>query len=109
MGRAIAAVGVGERFYSASFLRLQRERQQDPRSFVKRLTEKQREVLGLLGEGLTNEEVAARLGIGVGTAKAHRSAIMRGLEILTSSKLIHYALTRGFTRLRCPSSRGDVP
>lgn len=41
------------------------------------LTERQRGVLALVGAGLTNREIAARLAIAEGTAKLHVSAAMR--------------------------------
>ncbi|GAA3043905.1 response regulator transcription factor [Kitasatospora albolonga] len=40
------------------------------------LTEREREVLALLGEGLANTEIGTRLGIGVGTVKTHVSAVL---------------------------------
>lgn len=62
-----------------------------------------------MGEGLTNEEIAARLNIGAGTVKGHIGAIAQGLEIFGRSKLIQYAVTRGFTRLKphVPTSAND--
>lgn len=100
LGQALSVVVDGKAYYSPSFVSMRRERNRDCCSFVKRLTEKHRSVLGLLGEGLTNEEIASRLGIGVGTVKGHIGAITQGLEISGRSKLIQYAVTRGFTRLR---------
>ncbi|MEU2392865.1 response regulator transcription factor [Streptomyces sp. NPDC007369] len=41
-----------------------------------RLTGREREVLALLGEGLSNQDIAARMGIGVGTVKTHVGAIL---------------------------------
>ncbi|MFD9789339.1 response regulator [Streptomyces sp. NPDC059070] len=43
---------------------------------IARLTGREREVLAMLGEGLSNQEVADRLAIGVGTVKAHVGAIL---------------------------------
>ncbi|MFD7027198.1 response regulator [Streptomyces sp. NPDC059917] len=40
------------------------------------LTEREREVLGLLGAGLANAAVAGRLGIGIGTVKTHVGSIL---------------------------------
>ncbi|MCX5380486.1 response regulator transcription factor [Streptomyces sp. NBC_00091] len=41
-----------------------------------RLTGRERDVLAALGDGLSNQEIAARLGIGTGTVKTHVGAIL---------------------------------
>ncbi|MEU8773288.1 response regulator transcription factor [Streptomyces sp. NPDC048606] len=43
---------------------------------IARLTAREREVLAMLGEGLSNQDVADRLGIGIGTVKTHVGAIL---------------------------------
>ncbi|WP_275467018.1 response regulator [Streptomyces noursei] len=43
---------------------------------VVRLTVREREVLAMLGEGLSNQDIAGRLGIGIGTVKTHVGAIL---------------------------------
>jgi DNA-binding NarL/FixJ family response regulator len=55
-----------------------RRRPQDPLS---RLTEREREVLGLIAEGLSNKAVAARLLITERTVEAHASQIFQKLRL----------------------------
>lgn len=43
---------------------------------IARLTGRERDVLAALGEGLSNQEIAERLGIGTGTVKTHVGAIL---------------------------------
>ncbi|WP_053678525.1 response regulator [Streptomyces sp. XY66] len=43
---------------------------------IARLTVREREVLAMLGEGLSNQDIAGRLGIGIGTVKTHVGAIL---------------------------------
>ncbi|MFD0355371.1 response regulator [Streptomyces sp. NPDC127110] len=43
---------------------------------IARLTGRERDVLAALGEGLSNQEIAVRLGIGTGTVKTHVGAIL---------------------------------
>jgi len=45
------------------------------------LTERQKQVADLVGEGLTNMEIGARLGISASTAKAHTDVLRRKLGV----------------------------
>jgi DNA-binding NarL/FixJ family response regulator len=56
-----------------------RKRQPLARRRLSGLTVREREVLGLLNEGLPAHEVAARLGVSVKTAEAHRARALRKL------------------------------
>lgn len=57
---------------------------QAPRAGV-RLTQRQLEVLELLGEGLPNKVICSRLDISSGTVKAHIGIILR--ELRASSRV----------------------
>lgn len=51
------------------------------------LSARRREVLRLIGDGHTNREVAARLGISVKTAETHRQRVRERLECNTRAEL----------------------
>jgi DNA-binding NarL/FixJ family response regulator len=51
------------------------------RARVARLSPREREVLGLVGAGLSNPEIAARLHLVEGTVKAYVSAVLDRLEV----------------------------
>jgi DNA-binding NarL/FixJ family response regulator len=59
------------------------------------LTAREREVLRLVSEGLTNKEVASELGVAVKTVEAHRANLMRKLDLHDLSALIRFALRVG--------------
>ena len=59
------------------------------------LTSEEREVLQLAAEGLTDDEIAKRLGISSPTAETHRTKLMQKLNLHTHADLIRFALRRG--------------
>jgi two-component system response regulator NreC len=65
---------------------------------VRSLSERERDVLRLIGDGLVNKEIAARLGISVSTAQTYRSRIMEKLGLHTVAELIRYAIRKGIIR-----------
>ncbi|MBU6195879.1 MAG: response regulator transcription factor, partial [Burkholderiales bacterium] len=52
------------------------------------LTSRQLQVLGLIAQGLTNRQIADRLGIIEATAKAHVSAIFRELGVTNRTQAL---------------------
>ncbi|MDR6508233.1 response regulator transcription factor [Arthrobacter oryzae] len=63
-----------------------------------RITDREREVLGLVGEGLNNAEIAARLFITPLTAKTHVSRIMAKLQVRDRAQLVVLAYETGLVR-----------
>lgn len=59
------------------------------------LTAREREVLHLTAEGLSNTEIAARLFLSPRTVEAHRANLMHKLDLHTQTDVIRYALQRG--------------
>lgn len=57
-----------------------------------RLTAREREIVQLLAEGKSNKEAAVILGVSTRTVEAHRSNIMRKLNLRSLSDLVHYAI-----------------
>jgi len=60
-----------------------------------RLTNREREVLQLVAEGRTNQEMAALLQISVKTVETHRANLMDKLDIHTVAGLTQYAVRKG--------------
>jgi len=63
------------------------------------LTRREREIVQLLAESLTNKEIAARLSISVKTVETHRGAIMRKLGLNSIVELVYYALRHKIVEL----------
>ncbi|MFI9123235.1 response regulator [Streptomyces bikiniensis] len=71
------------------------ERQPDPSPRLNALTEREREVLGLVGAGLSNDEIAGRLVLSPATAKTHVSRIMTKLAVRDRAQLVILAYESG--------------
>lgn len=63
------------------------------------LTEREREVLTLIAEDFTNQEIANMLGISVKTVERHRENMMRKLNLHTRIELTKYAIRKGLIQL----------
>jgi len=95
---AIQTVLKGKRYLSPAVHDTHISLRNDPVSFDKILSEKEQSLLGLFGRGLTNEQVAVKVGLSELTVRNHRCRLMAKLDIRTSPELIRYALEKGFTR-----------
>jgi two-component system nitrate/nitrite response regulator NarL len=101
--RAIDVVQSGEAFFSPHVARLALTR------FVRGsgggpakspLTARERQVLILISEGLSNKEVANRLDMAVFTAAKHREHIIRKLDIHSVAGLTKFAISQGLVSLK---------
>ncbi|MEU3483623.1 response regulator [Streptomyces sp. NPDC033754] len=70
-------------------------RHPDPSPHLNALTEREREVLGLVGAGLSNDEIAGRLVLSPATAKTHVSRIMTKLAVRDRAQLVILAYESG--------------
>ena len=66
-----------------------------PAQNLSRLTEREREVLALVAEGLSNEEIAGRLFLSPLTTKTHVSRILTKLEARDRAQLVVMAYESG--------------
>jgi two-component system nitrate/nitrite response regulator NarL len=101
--RAIESVSAGESFFSPAVARLalnQFVRGPGEGPSAMDLTNREREVLILIADGLSNKEIAARLNVGVRTVETHRERIMRKLNIHSVAGLTRFAIAKGLISLR---------
>ncbi len=59
------------------------------------LTPREREVFQLLALGKANKEVAAQLGLSLGTVKKHRENLQRKLDCHSAAELARLAIREG--------------
>ncbi len=75
-----------------------RAKQPPPASQLDVLTEREREVMALVGTGLSNDEIAARLIVSPATAKTHVSRAMVKLGVRDRARLVVLAYETGLVR-----------
>ena len=66
------------------------------------LTARQREVVALIAEGLTNAEIGQRLGVTPGTAANHVDAVLRRLRASGRVQAAVWAIAHGLVRVQVP-------
>jgi two-component system nitrate/nitrite response regulator NarL len=101
--RAIETVESGEAFFSPDIARValnQFVRGPGEGPTPSQLTNREREVLVQIAEGLSNKEIASHLGVGVRTVETHRERIMRKLNIHSVAGLTKFAIAKGLITLR---------
>jgi DNA-binding NarL/FixJ family response regulator len=100
--RAIRVVASGEALLSPSVTRRvvgefanRAPRVTRPHPQLGSLTEREREIVGLVGEGLSNEEIAERLVVSPATARTHVSRAMVKLAARDRAQLVVFAYQSG--------------
>jgi DNA-binding NarL/FixJ family response regulator len=103
--KAIKKVHYGEvwldRLTMGSVLKEMTEKKQaDPdQDKIATLTEREREVVSLVGEGLKNKQIAAKLFISETTVTHHLSSVFSKLAVSDRLELIIYAFRHGLAKL----------
>jgi DNA-binding NarL/FixJ family response regulator len=102
--QAVRAVAAGDALLSPSVTRrlirefATRARDPSPAPELEALTEREREVMGLVAQGLTNDEIAKRLIVSPLTAKTHVSRTMVKLGARDRIQLVVFAYESGLVR-----------
>jgi DNA-binding NarL/FixJ family response regulator len=63
------------------------------------LSNREREILALLADGLVNKQIAARLGISPNTVKTHLELLFEKLGVTTRAEAVATGVKRGFLLL----------
>jgi DNA-binding NarL/FixJ family response regulator len=110
--RAIRIVAAGEALIAPSvtrrlldrFARLRIPADESHAERLRDLTEREREVLALVAQGLSNREIAERLVLAEPTVKTHVSHLLLKLELRDRAQLVVLAYELGVVR---PGSSED--
>ena len=101
---AVEAVAAGDALLSPSVTRrliaefATRAKEPRPSPQLNSLTDREREVMALVGEGLTNDEIATRLVVSPATAKTHVSRSRVKLGARDRAQLVVFAYESGLVR-----------
>jgi DNA-binding NarL/FixJ family response regulator len=102
--RAVQVVAAGEALLSPSVTRrlveeyATRSRTAPLAAELSRLTDREREVVALAAEGLTNEQIATRLVVSPATSKTHVSRAMVKLGVRDRAQLVVLAYESGLVK-----------
>ncbi len=64
-----------------------------------KLTDREREILQLIGEGNTHQQIAELLQISIRTVDTHRNNIIKKLDVHDTANLVLYAIRNGITTI----------
>ena len=76
---------------------LRRAAKGDDRGRYDGLTDREREILRLIGQGMTTPEIADTLVLSPHTVQSHRDRIMAKLDLHSKAALMRYAISRGLS------------
>ena len=94
-GDALLSPGVTRRLIAEFASRARAPR---PARQLDALTDREREVMALVAEGLSNDEIAERLVVSPATAKTHVSRAMVKLSARDRAQLVVFAYEAGLVR-----------
>lgn len=98
LNRAIAAIERGTTYFPPSFHEARRAHSRNPDAYDKLLTDREQTILSLVGEPLSDAEIANQLELSPETVEKHRFNIMRKLGLKSRAESARFARRCGLTR-----------
>jgi DNA-binding NarL/FixJ family response regulator len=71
---------------------------------IDRLSNRELQVLSLIGRGMSSREAAEALGLSVKTVETHRQSLKRKLNLATNAQLLQYAINWYASRSKPPAA-----
>ncbi len=75
---------------------------------IERLSNRELQVLSLIGRGMSSREAAEALGLSVKTVETHRQSLKRKLNLATNAQLLQYAINWYASRSRPAAESGPT-
>jgi DNA-binding NarL/FixJ family response regulator len=94
---AISAIEAGSTYFPKPFTEARRAHQRNPVAFDKVLTDREQTILSLVGEPLSDAEIAVQLKLSMETVEKHRFNIMRKLGLRSRAESARFARRCGLT------------
>ena len=88
---AIKSVAEGKRFIGSGLKYVTHDTDDE----LKRLTNREKQVLQLIAQGKSNKEIAALLELSVNTVSVHRANLMEKMNIHRTAELVLFAIRKG--------------
>lgn len=92
---AVTKVVEGERVFSKSIVKLLSDRRMtydETNDHNVSITKREEEILKLIAQGLTNNEISERLNLSVRTIESHRYNLIKKLNLKSASQLVKFAV-----------------
>jgi DNA-binding NarL/FixJ family response regulator len=94
---AISAIDAGSTYFPMPFTEARRAHSRNPVAFDKVLTDREQTILSLVGEPLSDAEIASKLKLSPETVEKHRFNIMRKLGLTSRAESARFARRCGLT------------
>ncbi|MDJ1467821.1 response regulator transcription factor [Xanthocytophaga flava] len=89
---AIHAVKANKKYFSSEVTETLLQRSGDTANKIPKLTRREKEILALVAQGLTNQEIADKLFISILTVISHRKNLLTKFEVTNTAALISFAM-----------------
>ena len=99
LAKAVQAVSKEEIFLGPGISREVLEQMDESGDPFPSLSMRERQVLQMIAEGMTNRVIASTLDLAVKTVDTHRTRLMRKLDIHDQTTLVKFAISRGMVPL----------
>jgi DNA-binding NarL/FixJ family response regulator len=102
--KAVHAVSKGDNYFShevssimlAKFINKEYPSKNKPVKLDAELTKREKEIIKMIAEEMTNAEIGVKLGISIRTVDTHRRNLLQKLDVKNTAGLVRYAIQAGF-------------